>query len=396
MRSERNPIRTTQAGVRTFENNSGSDCPEFGVLKVDDVVFTPTDNANYWNIRQIFDGNTPTDDCIFGIAQTPIKDTKSGPVMLSGVTPCTINVSDENHGYAIAGTSVDKLESASSGPAQILWKESGTGDKNAVVRLSNVLTPVHHASDMRCASGSTYSASSSQWNLLDFYFYNPTNSIGNNTGLSGPDYSWSEVFDSRPSTYPSPSPPENLKLKKSGTYYGVMSVQVLISWGKWSTPGITVGNVSATYSEPDTGNNTWIAANSTTIDINQRDGIAFSINLYVAAENNTTAPTGTDVAVGAMRYESEPRIVPDSTYDGTQLTLNIPFYFHLSESQAPGELQPWLTYDSSDLGSDVFSGSSVTIEPFDSNDSEEHAKSWIRYIPDGQEYDDSYLGVATP
>jgi hypothetical protein len=199
MKPERNPIRTTQSGVRTFENNSGSDCPEFGILKVDDVVFTPTDNANYWNIRQIFDGNTPTDDCIFGIAQTPIKDTKSGPVMLSGVTPCTINVSDENHGYAIAGTSVDKLESASSGSAQILWKESGTGDKNAVVRIGN------------SAGGKGISAA---W--ANVSIGQPAQTGGQSTGeavLSGSLTNDSSRFDSQ----------SGINLKNAGYYHGVLS-----------------------------------------------------------------------------------------------------------------------------------------------------------------------------
>ena len=55
---------------------------------------------------------------------------------LIGVVPTQIDVTDEDHDYAVAKASDStQLSSATGGTAQILWKESGTGTKWAVVRL---------------------------------------------------------------------------------------------------------------------------------------------------------------------------------------------------------------------------------------------------------------------
>ena len=391
MRSERNPIRTTQAGVRTFENNSGSDCPEFGVLKVDDVVFTPTDNANYWNIRQIFDGNTPTDDCIFGIAQTPIKDTKSGPVMLSGVTPCKIQVSDENHTHAIAGTSVDKLESAGAGPAEILWKESGTGEKDAVVRLGNSAGVASYLSDMFLDNFTNYNSTNSGWNLIPVIFRDVTNPLG--TDPDGPDYSWSTVFDSRPSTYPTDRTAAGLKCKKAGTYFGVFNCFFILTKGVVND--IEVGEVQSATTI--SGVDVWQIPSSSpkTFEIHEYDGVKFEIDLLITAEGNTTHDSNY-ASVGEARCQIAPQLAFNKLSPGTinteNIYLEIPFYFSVKNDDVPFELQPWINIDTSNAAHWAIGSTSASLRP-----NYIHAKhtSWIKYLPDLTQFD-SEIYVATP
>lgn len=124
------------SNIRLIKNNTGADVGQYEVLKIDGPVFTPTDNATGWLQRQTFKGATPTADCDFAITQRAVPNGKTQPALMSGVTPCTIEVSDASHTHAVAGTTAAKLVSAASGPAKILWKESGTGTKNAVVQLS--------------------------------------------------------------------------------------------------------------------------------------------------------------------------------------------------------------------------------------------------------------------
>jgi hypothetical protein len=384
MRTERNPIRTTQAGVRTFENNSGSDCTEFGILKADDIVFTPTDNANYWNIRQIFDGNTPTDDCIFGIAQTPIKNTKSGPVMLSGVTPCTINVSDENHGYAIAGTSVDKLESASSGPAQILWKESGTGDKNAVVRLSNSATSVENLSDMFLDDLTTYDSADSGWNLLPMFFRNPTQSLGSETS---PNFAWSSVFDSRKAAYPGDNNPLGLQCESAGTYYGVFHFEIVTE--KTSLQDIKIGEVlnAVTVSATDV----WETPSTPdSMTIVRRDGIKAEIDLLITSVENTSHSTSFK-KVGHASILQQPQLFISGHNDEETLNLVVPFYFSVASDDAPFEIQPWVNIDTT---SPYFQNIATKLT-FKNSDSYYH-QSWIRYIADQTHYDTDKFVVTPP
>ena len=66
----------------------------------------------------------------------PIRAGEIGLAVVSGAVPCRVNVTNAAHGYAdlTAGGAVS-LTSGASGPARILWQESGTGLKWAVVLL---------------------------------------------------------------------------------------------------------------------------------------------------------------------------------------------------------------------------------------------------------------------
>lgn len=123
--------------MHKFRNETGSEVPKYGVFKIGDPVITPTDNLNQWLRIQSFEGLTPTADCDFAITQEAYKSTADAlkPCVVDGTTPVTIDVTDEAHTHAKAGTTVDKLVSDSSGPAKIVWKESGTGDKKALIHL---------------------------------------------------------------------------------------------------------------------------------------------------------------------------------------------------------------------------------------------------------------------
>jgi len=152
------------SNVRLIKNNTGADVGQYQVLKLDGPVFSPTDNATGWLQRQTFKGITPTASCDFAITQRAAPNGKTQPALFSGVSPCTINVTDAAHTHAVAGTTAAKLVSATSGPAKILWKESGTGDKDAVVQLSQ--------------SGSAGAVTS--WASCDFLYTGSGSSDGTN------------------------------------------------------------------------------------------------------------------------------------------------------------------------------------------------------------------------
>lgn len=124
-------------GIRTIQNGTGSAVSQYGILKLNGMVVTPTDNEVGFLQKQVFDTTTPTADCDFCVTQRAIPAGQFGPALISGVTVCTIQVSDASHTHAVAGTVTTKLDSATSGPAEILWKESGTGEKKAMIRIGN-------------------------------------------------------------------------------------------------------------------------------------------------------------------------------------------------------------------------------------------------------------------
>lgn len=163
-----------------IKNNTGADVGQYEVLKLDGALFTPTDNATGWFQRQTFKGITPTADCDFAITQRSVPDGKTQPAIFSGVTPCTVSVSDASHTHAIAGTTAAKLVSATSGPAKILWKESGTGDKNAVVQLSQ--SGGGESVKNWCTGTASGSSTFGSYQISNFYTSDPTVFAAQNLG----------------------------------------------------------------------------------------------------------------------------------------------------------------------------------------------------------------------
>jgi len=120
-----------------IKNNSGYDRSQYDILGISGVVFAATDDG--FKQRIVLTGVTPatgSHEGKFAVLAEPINDGEIGPAILDGTTICQVNITDATHKYAdIANGDAAKLVSAKSGPVQIIWIESGTGTKWAVVRI---------------------------------------------------------------------------------------------------------------------------------------------------------------------------------------------------------------------------------------------------------------------
>jgi len=127
-----------QTGIVLVKNNSGADRGRFAALGIDASVFTPTESIDSFK-------NTVAVKCVtpaaghtgsFVVLLEPIIDGEIGRAVVSGVTPVKVDVADEAHAYAdIAVGQAGYLASGESGSALILWKETGTGQKWALVKI---------------------------------------------------------------------------------------------------------------------------------------------------------------------------------------------------------------------------------------------------------------------
>jgi hypothetical protein len=128
----------TDRSTVLLRNDSGAGRSRFSVLEVDGVVIGPGDNLESFQNTPAVTGVTPTEDHAgrFAILLDPIEAGEIGRALLAGVCPCQVDVTDEEHRYA-APTDGDasKLTSAESGPAHLLWADTGTGTKWCLVRL---------------------------------------------------------------------------------------------------------------------------------------------------------------------------------------------------------------------------------------------------------------------
>lgn len=129
----------SDSNIVLVKNDSGVDAERFGVLGIDGPIIPPSENLSEFENRVTFACSTPTagtHEGKFVVLAGPIAAGAIGRALALGVTPVQVNVTNETHTHAvISDAHSDYLASATNGSSQILWKESGTGTKWALIRL---------------------------------------------------------------------------------------------------------------------------------------------------------------------------------------------------------------------------------------------------------------------
>lgn len=131
--------RDTKSGTVMLRNGTDEALGQFALVCIGDLIITPTDNEQeFRNKTPVFEAvplSGSNKDKPFAVLQKPLAKKECGIALVAGITPAKINVSSESHEYAEA--SADGLKSSDSGAVRILWKESGTGEKWAIVNLGS-------------------------------------------------------------------------------------------------------------------------------------------------------------------------------------------------------------------------------------------------------------------
>ncbi|HPP28896.1 MAG TPA: hypothetical protein PLV57_20505 [Phycisphaerae bacterium] len=130
---------SNDSGMVLLKNISGADRARFEILGINTPLIQPADNLDQFVNRPALSGVTPTAANHwgkFGVLAEPIRNGALGWAWVSGVCPVKIDIANANHWHAdIADGSAAYLKSSGGGAARILWKDSGTGVRWAVVRL---------------------------------------------------------------------------------------------------------------------------------------------------------------------------------------------------------------------------------------------------------------------
>ncbi len=138
-----------QTGIVDCKNTSDGDLARFSALAIDSVFPDPSDNAIDFANGPILRGITPTastDPGNFCVLLEPALDKAIVRACVAGVCVAKINVNDaDDSTCGVSTTAV--LQSGKQG-AQILWKETGTGTKYAVIRIGSVDEVLKFISDM--------------------------------------------------------------------------------------------------------------------------------------------------------------------------------------------------------------------------------------------------------
>jgi hypothetical protein len=127
------PTRPRQTDVIKLKNSSGASRSRGEILRINGKAITNLSDEHIWLI-----GSEPNSISPIAVLKEPIEDEKVGNVQLSGCCFATVDIVDEDHSRArpIAGQYV--LESGDDGPLEILYKPSGTGEQECVVKFVDV------------------------------------------------------------------------------------------------------------------------------------------------------------------------------------------------------------------------------------------------------------------
>jgi hypothetical protein len=131
-------LQTRDADIIRVKNESGTALGRGSILCLGDPIFLPSASFDAFLREVAYRGVDPT----FALRHKFVVLLEGAPVdrvvraFLSGVCPVEIDITDTSHGYAIAvAGDKAKLKSSGDGPAEILWQESGTGTKRAIIRI---------------------------------------------------------------------------------------------------------------------------------------------------------------------------------------------------------------------------------------------------------------------
>lgn len=128
--------------VKNTDAPGAGDRGQFEPIQIDGApLFTPSDNADHFRERivQKASASASTSDLHlpFGVCAEPIIGGQIGRVHVNGYTQARVTVGDAGHTCALPDeTNSNRLKSAYGNGAPFVWKESGTGDKWAIIDLS--------------------------------------------------------------------------------------------------------------------------------------------------------------------------------------------------------------------------------------------------------------------
>lgn len=126
---------SNQHSIISVRNNTAGNLAPYDLVVASAPTFTPTANLRAFQETSTIDVVAPTSTSrgSFFVMLTPCKPGQIAFAMVSGVTCVKINIVHSAHDRADL-TTLANLVSGFAGSAEILWKESGTGVKWAIIR----------------------------------------------------------------------------------------------------------------------------------------------------------------------------------------------------------------------------------------------------------------------
>ena len=162
------PIEPRNVSLCLVRNDSGADRDQFAVLGLNGPIITAADDLAEFKSLVTFKGITPvagTHEGKYCVLLEPLASGKIGSAAIAGVVPVRLTGTQQD--WAEIANGVTTLASGSSGSARVLYQESGTSQRWALVRIAEkVATSSTTFSGARLANSATTSAA--QFSTVDY------------------------------------------------------------------------------------------------------------------------------------------------------------------------------------------------------------------------------------
>ena len=139
-----------QATIIKVKNTSGATIARNQVLGLDVPVFTSATDVNVFLRAVVLKGvavATATHKQRYCVTLDPAKNGEFCRAYIAGVCPVKVDILNTTHKFAvIKDATPGNMESSYFGHARILWQESGTGVKWAIIRLGETAPSVFRGS----------------------------------------------------------------------------------------------------------------------------------------------------------------------------------------------------------------------------------------------------------
>jgi len=145
----------SQTAMRV-KNNTGSALSRFAVVGIDGILIDATTNMSSFSDQPCLLGVATTEGGQYAVCLDAIPSGGIGMAAVDGIVQVKVNVTDEDterHCAEVSDGVTTALTAVHRGSAEILWRESGTGEKWAIVRLGPRQPAVTFAVDLEQVGG---------------------------------------------------------------------------------------------------------------------------------------------------------------------------------------------------------------------------------------------------
>jgi hypothetical protein len=125
------PIRPRPTDIIRIKNTSGAARRRGEILRIDGKAIDTVTAEHIW-----LTGVVTTADGYFGILRDPVQDTEIAPLQVDSACMALVEITDIAHKSANVTAGNYVLQSAESGPIDILFAPDGLGEKECAVRFS--------------------------------------------------------------------------------------------------------------------------------------------------------------------------------------------------------------------------------------------------------------------